>query len=120
MEKLTPKEEQILDILWEIKKGFVKDLLPHMPDPKPHYNTLSTIIRNLEEKGYVGYTAYGTTYEYYPLISREQYQEGFISKILSSYFDNSYKNLVSFFAQKEKISAEELKEIIETINKNKK
>jgi BlaI family transcriptional regulator, penicillinase repressor len=119
MEKLTPKEEEILQLLWEVKKGFVKDLLARMPDPKPHYNTLSTIIRNLEEKGYVAYTAYGTTYEYYPLISKEQYKESSISKILSRYFDNSYKNLVAFFAQEEKISAEELKEILEIINKQK-
>ncbi len=120
MEKLTPKEEEVLQLLWEAKKGFVKDLLIRMSDPKPHYNTLSTIIRNLEEKGYVGYTAYGTTYEYYPLISQEQYKESSIAKILSRYFDNSYKNLVAFFAQEEKISADELKEILDIINKQKK
>jgi predicted transcriptional regulator len=120
MEKLSPKEEEVLQLLWEVKKGFVKDLLARMPDPKPHYNTLSTIVRNLEEKGYVGYTAYGTTYEYYPLISREQYTENSVSKIISRYFDNSYKNLVAFFAQEEKISAEELKEIIDSINQQKK
>jgi predicted transcriptional regulator len=119
MEKLTPKEEEVLQLLWQVKKSFVKDLLARMPEPKPHYNTLSTIIRNLEEKGYVGYTAYGTTYEYYPLISQEQYKENSIAKILSRYFDNSYKNLVAFFAQEEKISAEELKEIMDIINKKK-
>ncbi len=116
MKKLSPKEEQVLKILWQVKKGFVKDLLKYMPDPKPHYNTLSTIVRNLEEKGYVGYTAYGPTYEYYPLISKEQYTQQSIAKLLTGYFDNSYKNLVAFFAQEEKISAEELKEILDKIN----
>jgi BlaI family penicillinase repressor len=116
MEKLTAKEEEIMHLLWNAQKAFIKDLLKETPAPKPHYNTLSTIIRNLEEKGYVGHTEYGGTFEYYPLVSKEQYLQTFVAKMLSNYFDNSYKSLVSFFAQENKISAEELKEILKNIN----
>lgn len=117
MEKLTAKEEEIMHILWQAGKGFVKDLLPLIAEPKPHYNTLSTTIRNLEEKGYVSYKDYGGSHEYFPIVSKEQYRQVFMGKVIASYFDNSYKSLVSFFAKEEKISAEELKEILEMIQK---
>lgn len=119
MEKLTNKEEEVMQVIWLLQKGFVKDFMEQMPEPKPHYNTLSTMVRNLEEKGYVGHTQYGNTYEYYPLVTKEQYKETFLMKVLNTYFDNSYKNLVSFFAKEKQISAEELKEIIEMIEKRK-
>jgi len=121
MEKLTNKEEEILHILWQLKKGFVKDVVLKLPNPKPHYNTVSTIIRKMEEKGYIKYTAYGKTHEYYPVISKEEYRKKYMSKTITNYFENSYKNAVSFFAKEEKISIEELKEIIYLIeqkNKN--
>ncbi|MCB0458686.1 MAG: BlaI/MecI/CopY family transcriptional regulator [Flavobacteriaceae bacterium] len=117
MEKLTNKEEEILQILWKIKKGFVKDVVEELPEPKPHYNTISTIIRNMEEKGYVGYNSYGKTHQYYPLVSKEDYRKKYISKTINTYFENSYKNAVSFFAKEEKISVDELKEIIQLIEK---
>lgn len=120
MEKLTNKEEEILQVLWEIKKGFVKDVVERMPDPKPHYNTISTIIRNMEEKGYVKHIAYGKTHEYYPVITKEEYRKKYMSKTISNFFGNSYKNAVSFFAKEEKISVAELKEIIQLIENNKK
>jgi len=118
MDKLTNKEEEILHILWKLKKAFVKDVLQEIKGEKPHYNTLSTIIRNLEEKGYVGYTAYGKTHQYFPIISKEDYRKRFFNNAIDSYFNSSYKNVVSFFAKEEKISVDELKEIIALIEKN--
>tara|TARA_R110002050_G_scaffold92269_1_gene193119 strand:+ start:11042 stop:11401 length:360 start_codon:yes stop_codon:yes gene_type:complete len=119
MEKLTNKEEEIMHILWKLEKAFVKDVLAEIKEDKPHYNTLSTIIRNLEEKGYVSYNAYGKTHQYYPTVSKEAYRKGFMNVAINNYFNNSYKNMVSFFAKEEKISVEELKEIIALIEKNK-
>ena len=120
MEKLTAKEEEIMQVMWQAGKGFVKDLMPLLPDPKPHYNTVSTIIRNLEDKGYVSHTDYGGSHEYYPLVSKAQYRQTFMRKVVANYFDNSYKNLVSFFAEEEKLSAEEVKEILDLIRRKKK
>jgi predicted transcriptional regulator len=118
MEKLTNKEEEIMHILWKLEKAFVKDVLAEIKEDKPHYNTLSTIIRNLEEKGYVAHNAFGKTHQYYPIVSKESYRKRFMSAAINSYFNNSYKNMVSFFAEEEKISVEELKEIIALIEKN--
>jgi len=120
MEKLTNKEEEIMRILWQLKKAFVKEVVAELPDPKPHYNTISTIIRNMEEKGFISHHAFGKTFQYYPVISKEDYKKGFMKKTIQHYFENSYKNVVSFFAKEEKISVEELKEIISIIEKNKK
>ncbi len=115
MEKLTAKEEEIMQVLWQAGKGFVKDLMPLLPDPKPHYNTVSTIIRNLEDKGYAAHTDYGGSHEYYAVVSKEQYRQAFMTKVVANYFDNSYKNLVSFFADQEKLSAGEVQEILDLI-----
>lgn len=117
MQKLTNKEEEIMHILWNLKKAFVKDVLAEIVEDKPHYNTLSTIIRNLEEKGYVSYTAYGNTHQYYPIVSMEAYRKEFMNTAIENYFNNSYKNMVSFFAEEQKISAKELREILELIEK---
>ncbi|MEX0275545.1 MAG: BlaI/MecI/CopY family transcriptional regulator [Flavobacteriaceae bacterium] len=118
MQKLTNKEEEVMKILWKLKKAFVKEVLSEM-DGSPHYNTLSTIIRNLEEKGYLAHEAFGNTHRYHPIITREAYRKQFINRSIMDFYDNSYKNLVSFFAKEEKISVEELKEIIDLIEKNK-
>lgn len=117
MQKLTNKEEEIMHILWKLKKAFVKDVLAEIVNDKPHYNTLSTIIRNLEEKGYVSYTAYGNTHQYYPIVTKEAYRKEFMNTAIENYFNNSYKNMVSFFAEEQKISADELREILEIIEK---
>ena len=119
MEKLTNKEEEIMHILWKLEKAFVKDVLAEIEDDKPHYNTLSTIIRNLEDKGYVSYAAYGKTHQYYPIVSKEDYKKKFMTLAIDNYFNNSYKNVVSFFAKEEKISVEDLKEIIALIENGK-
>ena len=119
MQKLTNKEEEIMHLLWKLEKAFVKEVMAAMEEEQPHYNTVSTIIRNLEEKGYVSHRAFGNTYQYYPIISKEKYRKTFINTAIEHYFNNSYKNMVSFFVEEEKISAEELKEIIQLIEKKK-
>ena len=119
MQKLTNKEEEIMHILWKLEKAFVKEVMVEIEGEKPHYNTLSTMIRNLEEKGYVSYNAYGKTHQYYPIVNKEDYRKRFMNTAIENYFNNSYKNMVSFFAKEEKISVEELKEIISLIEKDK-
>jgi predicted transcriptional regulator len=120
MEKLTNKEEEIMRVLWKLKQAFVKDIVAELPDPKPHYNTISTVVRNMEEKGFIKYKAFGKSHQYYPAISKEEYKKTFMNKTIQHYFEDSYKNLVSFFAKEEKISVSELKEIISIIEKNQK
>lgn len=116
VEKLTNKEEEVMQVLWTMEKAFVKDMLPHFTEPPLHYNTLSTIIRNLEEKGYVAHRHYGNTYEYYPAISKQEYQDHFVlNKVVGNYFNDSYKDLVAYFAKNEKVSLDELREIISMI-----
>jgi BlaI family transcriptional regulator, penicillinase repressor len=119
MQKLTNKEEEIMQILWRLKKAFVKEVLAEITEEPPHYNTLSTIIRNLEEKGFVSYKAFGNTHQYYPIVEMEEYRKRFMNTAIENYFDSSYKNLVSFFAEEKKISAEELREILEIIENKK-
>jgi predicted transcriptional regulator len=118
MERLTNKEEEIMQVMWKLDKAFVKEVMDELPGEN-HYNTISTIIRNLEEKGYLGHTAYGKTHQYFPLVSKDEFARRFIKQTLSRYFDDSYKSMVSFFAKEEDISAEELREIIEIIEKKK-
>jgi len=119
MEKLTHKEEELLRVLWQLKKAFVKELVAQLPEPKPHYNTVSTVIRKMEEKGFVGHIPFGATHQYFPLISKEVYRTQFMSRTIHNYFEDSYKNVVSFLAKEEKISVAELKEIIQLIEKSK-
>ena len=119
MQKLTNKEEEIMHVLWTLEKAFVKDVLDAIKEDKPHYNTLSTIIRKLEDKGYVSHTAYGNTHQYFPIVSKEDYRKGFMSKAIDNYFNSSYKNVVSYFAKEEKLSVEDLKEIIQIIENGK-
>ena len=115
-EKLTNKEEEVMQVLWKLENAFVKDMLPLFTEPKLHYNTLSTIIRNLEEKGYVGHRQFGNTHEYFPVISKEDYQNHFVlKKIIGNYFNHSYKDLVAYFARNEKVSPDELRAIIKMI-----
>lgn len=119
MEKLTRKEEEVMKVLWKLEKAFVREILEEFDDPKPHYNTLSTMVRNLEEKKFVSYEAFGNTHRYFPLVSKEDYRKRFINNTIADYYDNSYKNMVSYFAKEQKISVAELKEIIDLIEKNK-
>jgi BlaI family transcriptional regulator, penicillinase repressor len=123
MKQLTKAEEQIMQILWKLEKAFVKDIMVYLPEPKPAYNTVSTIVRIMEKKGFVGYKAYGKTHEYFPLISKPEYTKKFLRGFVKDYFSNSYKQMVSFFAKDEKLSITEMEEmrrlIEEEINKQK-
>jgi BlaI family penicillinase repressor len=116
---LTRAEEEIMRILWQLKKAFVKDVLAEMPEPKPAYNTVSTIIRILEKKEVVGYTAYGKTHEYFPLISEEEYKRHEMQQLMVNYFDNSLPNLVSFFVKDNDLKTKDLDEIMKLINAHK-
>jgi len=115
MQKLTNREEEVMQVLWKLERAFVKEIMTQFPKGQFHYNTLSTMVRNLEEKGYVAHEAFGKTHRYYPVIAKETYRQRFVGTAVADYFNNSYKNLVSFFAQEEKISVAELKEIIKRI-----
>lgn len=117
IKELTRAEEQIMQVLWQLQKGYVKDVIDQLPMPKPAYNTVSTIIRILETKGFAGHTAYGKTHEYFPLISKEQYQNFATDKLMRGYFDNSVKGMFSYFVKKEKIDLKEADEIMKLIEK---
>jgi len=120
MKQLTRKEEDAIKILWKAKKGFIKELLEFHPDPRPLYTTFSTVIRGLEEKGYVSHKAYGKNHEYFPLIKKEEYRTKFMKDVVTDYFGSSYKNVVSFLVDEKKLSAEDLKKLIQIIEKGKK
>jgi len=119
IKELTRAEEQLMQVLWTLGKGFVKDVMAPLPEPKPAYNTVSTIIRILETKGFVGHIAHGKSHEYYPLISKEQYQSFATDKLMSGYFDNSVQHMFSYFVKKEKIDLKEADEIMKLIEKMK-
>lgn len=118
MKELTKAEEQIMQILWELKKGFVKDILEQFPEPKPAYNTVSTIVRILQEKGFIGHEAFGKSHCYFPMIDKETYTRKFLRNFIGSYFNNSFPQMVSFFAKEENIDLKELEEILEFIKNN--
>lgn len=114
--ELTRAEEQVMQALWDIGKGMVHEILNRFPEPKPAYNTVSTIVRILEQKGFVDHKAYGRTHEYFPLISRNEYKRNYLANLLETYFENSFKSLASFFAREERLSLSELEEIQQLIN----
>jgi BlaI family transcriptional regulator, penicillinase repressor len=115
MRELTRAEEQIMQILWDIEKGFVKDILEKMSDPKPAYNTVSTIVRILERKGFVNHKAYGKSHEYFPIVSKDEYRSFSIKKLLSGYFSGSFSRLTSFFAKEKNMDMKELEKILEEV-----
>ena len=119
MEELTKTEERVMQVLWNLKKAFVKDIIEAMPDdPKPPYNTISSVVRLLEKKGYVDYTAYGKTYEYFPAITKAEYRKASFKKMFTGYFDNSVESLLSFMVKEQKLGKEDIKKIQEMIDKN--
>jgi predicted transcriptional regulator len=115
MKELTKAEDQIMQILWNIEKGFVKDIIEYLPDPKPAYNTVSTIVRILEKKGFVGYKAYGKTHEYYPIIPREKYTRFYLNNLVTGYFNGSFQNLVSFFAKENKMDIKDIEQLVKQL-----
>lgn len=116
---LTRAEEEIMRILWQLGQGFVKDVLADLPEPKPAYNTVSTILRILEKKEVVGYKAFGKTHEYYPLISEEEYKRFEMNQLIGGYFQNSLPNLVSFFMKDNKLTGKDLDEMTSLIQDTK-
>jgi BlaI family penicillinase repressor len=114
---LTKAEEQIMQILWQMEKGFVKDVIDHIPEPKPAYNTVSTIIRILETKGFIGHEAFGKAHQYHPLISKEDYKRYATEKLLGNYFENSVESMFSFFVKEEKVDLSDVDEILKMIQK---
>ncbi|RFM36301.1 BlaI/MecI/CopY family transcriptional regulator [Chitinophaga silvisoli] len=118
MEKLTQQEEIAMLAIWKTSGGFVKDFLEVHPAPQPPYTTLASTVKNLEKKGYLQSRKIGNVYEYQPIIPENEYKQKFMSGFVKDYFENSYKNLVTFFAKEKKISPEELKEIVKMIEKN--
>ena len=115
MNKLTKKEEEVMKILWELKKAFVKDIVAEFHDPKPHYNTISSLVRILQDKGIVGFKQYGNTYEYFPLLPKEDYRKVFMREIINDYFDNSFSSVVASFIEEETLSPDEIEEIMKLI-----
>ena len=117
IKELTKAEEQIMQVLWDLKEGFVKEVIEQLSAPKPAYNTVSTIIRILETKGFIDHTAYGKSHQYYPIISKEEYKSFATEKLMSGYFENSVESMFSFFVKKQKIDLAEADEIMKMIEK---
>lgn len=113
LNELTKAEEMVMQILWRLGKGFVNDIIAEMPEPKPAYNTVSTIIRILEKKGFVGHTAFGKTFEYHPVVSKEKYTKFYLKGMVSRYFSDSFSQMVSFFSRNEDIDIAEMEKILE-------
>lgn len=120
MEKLTHQEEAVMLNIWKLKECVVKDIVNEMSDPKPPYTTVASIVRNLEQKGYLNSKKYGNVWVYTPKIDEDDYKKTFMSGFVKRYFENSYKELVSFFAKEDKISPAELEDILRMIEKGKK
>ena len=114
---LTKAEEQIMQIVWQLENSFVKEVMDYLPEPKPAYNTVSTIIRILEVKGFIGHKAFGKAHKYYPLISKEEYKRHATEKLLGNYFENSVESMFSFFVKEEKLDVSDVDEILKMINK---
>lgn len=110
MVTLTKAEEKIMKILWGIEKGFIKDIIEEYPDPKPPYNSVSTIVRVLVQKEIIGYKAYGNSHQYYPLVSKSEYSKGQMKRLVTDYYNNSLAQVVNFFSESKKLDEKELDE----------
>jgi len=117
MKKLTSQEEEAMLIIWKTGEGCVKDYLDNYPEPKPPYTTLASVIKNIEKKNFIGARKIGNVYLYHAIISQDEYQQAMMSGVVKDYFRDSYKELVTFFAKEQKISSDELKDIIKLIEK---
>lgn len=116
--ELTKAEEQVMQILWKLERAFVKDIVERIPDPKPAYNTISTVIRILEKKGFVDHEAFGKTYRYFPSIGKKEYTKAFFKNFLTNYFGNSFQEMVSFFAKEDNMSLTELEELMKEVGRD--
>lgn len=120
MKELTKAEEQIMQILWEEGKAFVKELLPHFPDPKPAYNTVSTIVRILEKKGFVSHEEFGKSHRYFAIVPKEEYRADVFTDVMKGYFNNSMKQVLSHFSNADKMDIHEADELIQMLEEIKK
>lgn len=120
MKQLTRAEEEIMQILWRLKKSNVAGIIEKMPEPKPAYNTVSTIVRILESKGFVDHEKVGKGYHYFPLVERETYSNQSMNKLMNNYFNGSFKSMVSFFVRKNDLDTKEVESILKEINKKEK
>lgn len=120
MKRLTAKEEEIMSFFWEKGALYVKEIVTFYSDPKPHFNTLSTIVRGLEEKGFLNHHTFGNTYQYYPVITEDNYRKGALHNVIRKYFNNSYLGVVSSLIKEEEISIDELRKLLDEVEKSKK
>ena len=118
--ELTKAELQIMQVLWRKENAFVNEILQDLEEPRPAYNTVSTVLRVLQNKGFVAYRSFGKNYQYYPLVSKESYTNRFMNRVVDNFFSGSVKAMVSFFNKKEKMSVQEIDELIEMLKENKK
>ncbi len=118
--KLTVKEEEIMSHFWEKGALFVRELLDFYTENKPHFNTLSTIVRGLEEKGFLNHHSFGNTYQYYPVISRDDYKKGALDNVVRKYFKSSYLGVVSSLIEEEEVSLDDLKRLIRQVEESSK
>ena len=119
MKELTKAEEEVMQVLWDLDSAFVKDIITELPEPKPAYNTVSTFIRILQQKGFVGHEAQGRSHKYYPIITKEAYTKTYMKGLVSKYFGGSFKQMVSFFTNEEDLSLSELEQLIKELKKKK-
>ncbi len=115
---LTKAEEEIMQVLWEQERAFIKDIVDAMPEPKPHYNTVSTIIKILVDKGFADFESFGKSYRYFPLVQKDQYSKGTMKQLVGRYFEGSFANMLSFFAKEKDISVQELEDILKELKKS--
>jgi BlaI family transcriptional regulator, penicillinase repressor len=116
MKHLTKREEEIMELFWATEALFVKEIITKLSDqPKPHYNTISTIVRMLEDKGFIDHEQFGNTYRYFAIISREEYSKNTLKKMVAKYFNKSYASVVSMFVEEEKITIKEIQELIRKV-----
>lgn len=119
MKELTKAEEEIMQVLWQLDAAFVKDIITRLPKPKPAYNTVSTVVRILEQKGFVGHEILGKSHKYHPLITKDAYTRSFMKGFVKRYFGGSYQQMVSFFTKEDKLSLEELEQLLKRLKDNK-
>ncbi len=119
MVKLAKREEQIMQVFWDVEKAFIRDIIPMLPEPKPHYNSVATMVKILEEKGFLDHEVVGNMFCYFPLISKEDYQKHALKDVVNQYFGNSYPRMLAFFAKEQNMSDSELNEIIDILKSKK-
>jgi len=118
MTRLTKAEEQVMQVLWRLERAFVRDIIEELPDPRPAYNTVSTIVRILEEKGFVAHTAFGKSYQYYPVVHKDQYRKYYLDTLVKGYFGGSFDRLVSFFVRENNLSLAEFEKMLELVQQD--